>query len=252
MTPEIFNLVFKILPDNAIVMFAGLGEPLLNKHLATYIHKLKTRNISSCIITNGILLTPQRQQELITAGIDQLQISYSGVSTKSLNLIIGSGRHKSTLDSNLQNLALNRPPSLRVQLNFVLFNGNQVELPVVTDLANSWGFDIYIRRAHNRGGNCITNQQEENIKSSCGICAAVTFVTADGKILACSNDVEESSYFKSVTSTTWEDIIAWKKQLLLRELQFKPCLKCNDDYRWLILDYLSVDKNKKSINHKLR
>ena len=251
MTPEIFDLIIKLLPNNAMVMFAGLGEPLINKHLTTYISLLKTLNISSCIVTNGILLTPQRQQQLITSGVDQFQISYSGISSNSLNLIMGSTKYKNTLDSNLQYLALNRPLNLRVQLNFVLFKENQTDLPIVMDLANRLGFDIHVRRVHNRGGNYIINKYDEKIiKSSCGIYAAVTFISTDGNIMACSNDIEEESYFRSVANASWKDIIAWKKKLLRQELQFKPCLSCNDDYRWLILDYLSVDCNYANDQHK--
>jgi wyosine [tRNA(Phe)-imidazoG37] synthetase (radical SAM superfamily) len=62
MWPEIFAYVLKFLPQNAVVMFAGFGEPLLNKNLEIYIRQLKDRNISSCIITNGILLASERQK----------------------------------------------------------------------------------------------------------------------------------------------------------------------------------------------
>jgi organic radical activating enzyme len=243
MSPEIFSLILKRLPQNATVMFAGLGEPLLNQDIAKYVASLKARQISACIITNGILLTPERQQQLINAGIDQVQISYSGISDFTLNLIMGTTKYKSIIDDNLQNLAAIRSAGLRIQLNFVLMPENQNELSLVETLAKSLGFDLYIRRVHNRGGHYnINSGSSNNIKSSCGIHAAVTFITVDGKILACSNDVPGSSSFKFIADTNWEEIVAWKKQTLSRELLFSPCANCSDDYRWLILDYLSVDK----------
>lgn len=242
MDPETFSHVLRIIPKNALVMFAGIGEPLLNKNLPAYIKQLKSFDISSCIITNGILLTPQLQKELIEVGIDQLQISYSGVSDDALISIMGTTKYREIINENLQYLSGNRPTKLRVQLNFVLTKKNQKELAIIKEKARLWGFDLHIRRVHNRGGSYeYQSKTEESILSVCGICAAVTSITADGKVLACSNDLGEHLYFASVRDTTWKNIVAWKKQLLSESLKFKPCLKCNDDYRWIILDYLSVD-----------
>lgn len=244
MTLDIFNLVLKMLPNRATVMFAGMGEPLLNPYLTDYIFQLKDRCISSCVITNGILLTPEYQQRLIMAGINQLQISYSNTHKNNINFNFIK-EHQSIIEKNLQHLANNRPGHLRVQLNILLFNEDEEELQLIKKLAKSWRFDVYIRRVHNRGGYYPVRDFAKDIQSSCGIYSAVTPITADGNIIACSNDVEETSYFKFIGDVGWDDIIAWKRQNLLNGLQFKPCTKCNDDYRWLILDYLSVDKNGK-------
>jgi organic radical activating enzyme len=239
MTPKTFEFILKMLPDNAVVMFAGLGEPLLNKDLAIYISELKQKNISACIVTNGLLLNPQRQEQLIVSGVDQLQISYPcySVSTNSCS------QNQNIVDENLSYLAVNRLAQLRVQLNFVLTGENASELPKAIEQAKVWGFDLYVRRVHNRGGHYPIRVQEGEIDSSCGVFAAVTFIAADGRILSCSNNPTGEFAFKDVTDmdVKWQDIVAWKKQLLQQELPFKSCLQCNDDYRWLILDYLSTD-----------
>jgi hypothetical protein len=56
MTPETFAAVERFLPAGAVVMFAGLGEPLTNHHLPDYVARLKRRGVSPCVITNGMLI----------------------------------------------------------------------------------------------------------------------------------------------------------------------------------------------------
>lgn len=243
MTQEVFDDILTMIPSNAVVMFAGLGEPLLNINLEHYIKQLKERKISPCVITNGILLTPERQLKLIDAGVDQLQISYSSVDSTILRPILNTSKHKTVLDKNLGYLSANRSPNLRVQLNFVLTEENEAEWPKVQELAYSWGFELYNRRVHTRGGH-IDKRKKGGIKSSCGILAGVTFITCDGVILSCSNDVTQKLAYKQVKGTMWDDIIKWKKSIILNDLNFDPCLSCDDDYRWIILDYQSVDKRQ--------
>ena len=85
MTPDTFAAVERFLPPGAVVMFAGLGEPLANPHLPDFIARLRRRGASACIITNGLLLTAARAQQLLAAGIDQIQVSAS-LSTRRLKI----------------------------------------------------------------------------------------------------------------------------------------------------------------------
>jgi radical SAM protein with 4Fe4S-binding SPASM domain len=56
----------------------GIGEPLLNRELPEIIRYLKGRNIEVIINSNGTLLTPRWQEELIESGLDQYRCSIDG------------------------------------------------------------------------------------------------------------------------------------------------------------------------------
>lgn len=58
------------------------GEPLLNKHLPAMVRQLKVRSVARWveITTNGSLLTPERADALIDAGLDGIRISVYGTS----------------------------------------------------------------------------------------------------------------------------------------------------------------------------
>lgn len=64
------------------IVFAVLGEPLLNQQLPEMIDYVKCKNVSEkiTVFSNAILLSKQTSQALIDAGLDSLRISIQGVS----------------------------------------------------------------------------------------------------------------------------------------------------------------------------
>lgn len=66
------------------LIFAGHGEPLMNKDIVKMVDYAKQQNIAERIeiVTNGSLLTPKLSDELISAGLDRLRISLQGVTGK--------------------------------------------------------------------------------------------------------------------------------------------------------------------------
>jgi pyruvate-formate lyase-activating enzyme len=241
MTPETFAAVERLLPDDAVVMFAGLGEPLMSRHLESYIARLKRRGISSCIITNGMLLTPARQRALIDAGIDQIQVSLHSLTEPGLAPIVSAGLDLSQLRRHIEYLAATRPEYLRVRINFVLTETNAGELPAVRALAERLGLGLCVRRQHTRGGY-LRPLQYALPSGGCGIFASVTFITAQGDVMACVNDVAGDSRLGNAAELIWPEVMAWKREVIGEDLAFAACRGCTDDYRWAILWGGGVDE----------
>ena len=65
------------------VVFARLGEPLLNKKMPKMIERLKNENIceKTLVISNGIPLTHQMSLDLVNAGLDRIKLSINGLSS---------------------------------------------------------------------------------------------------------------------------------------------------------------------------
>src|SRR5574344_2580034 len=76
MTDESFNSLCDWLPENCYVMFAGYGEPLLNKNIYSFISKLKRKkSVVVSVYTNGILLSGIVIEKLFSSGLDLIQVS---------------------------------------------------------------------------------------------------------------------------------------------------------------------------------
>lgn len=232
MRPETFAAVERFLPAGAVVMFAGLGEPLTNPHLPDFVRRLKRRGVSSCVITNGVLMTRPRIEALIDAGIDQLQVSVHAVDQAVFRRLVPDLDLDRLLD-NLHVLAELRPPGLRVRLNFVTSAENSDELPAVAALARELGFDLFVRREHNRGGHL---GGADVLPHGCGIFAAVTLITSQGDVLSCVNDVAGRSRLGNVRELQWDEVIAWKRSTIGSGRWFPACASCDDGYRWVLLD----------------
>ena len=240
MDPGAFEAVLRFLPDDAVVMFSGLGEPLLNPHLEEFVRALKARGISSCVITNGLLLTPERQQALLEAGLDQFQVSVHAVSPEAWRTLAGREHGQDRLLANLEYLAAHRPVGLRVQLNLVVTGEFPEETARVGELAEGLGFALFARRLHSRGGKIRSGRGGEPVRG-CGIFATVTFISAQGDVLGCANDVQGKSWLGSTGTLTWRRVLEWKRDRILKGAEFATCAGCDDDYRWAILAQGGVD-----------
>lgn len=231
LTPDTFAALERFLPANAIVMFAGLGEPLTNPHLPDYVARLHQRGVSACVITNGLLLTPPRLSALLAAGIAQIQVSVHAITDAAFQALVPDIDLPRLL-IHLRHLAAVRPPGLRVRLNFVDCGVNHGELAAVADLAAELGFDLFVRAEHNRGGHLRSAQA---LPRGCGIFSAVTLITAQGDVLSCVNDVAGRSCLGNVRVLTWPAVVAWKHRTIRSDLWFPACDTCDDGYRWFLL-----------------
>ncbi len=241
MSAQTFDQVKALLPSNAVVMFSGLGDSLLNAQLEGFVAALTERQISACVITNGIRLTAERQRSLIDAGLSQIQVSVHGLDVETLARIVPRGANPTRVLANLEALAKQRPATLRVRLNFVETPDNAHARSEVQALADRLGFEFYYRRLHSRGGT-VASPRDNTSCSGCGIFGAVTFITVDGDILPCVNDVRGEGRLGHVSELDWPTLRQRKHAIIAGDEWFSACKSCNDDYRWIILGQGSVNE----------
>ena len=77
-------------PQMQRVLLHGVGEPLLNRELPEIIKYLKGRDIEVIINSNGTLLTPKWQEQLIESGLDQYRCSIDGAKDETYARIRGA------------------------------------------------------------------------------------------------------------------------------------------------------------------
>src|SRR6185369_16061022 len=82
-SPELFTRLEAALPHIEALVLNGVGEPLLNPHLESFIHRAKKLMPPSGWIgfqTNGLLMTQLRAVSLVDAGLDKVCISIDAIS----------------------------------------------------------------------------------------------------------------------------------------------------------------------------
>jgi MoaA/NifB/PqqE/SkfB family radical SAM enzyme len=75
------------------------GEPLMHPQIYEIIRKLKSKNIFVKIITNGVLVTKENSKELGNAGVDQIAISFDGLSKNIHELSRGRDSFRQSLNA---------------------------------------------------------------------------------------------------------------------------------------------------------
>ncbi|MCC6216364.1 MAG: radical SAM protein [Polyangiaceae bacterium] len=233
MDAETFEAVLDFLPDGATAMLSGLGDALLHPDLPELVGRLVARGVSTCATTNGVRLTPPRQDALIAAGIAELQVSVHGLEEATVRRVTPVGADPDAVRRHVERLARAGGPRLRI--NFVETEHNAHERPGVEAWASSLGARFFHRHQHTRGGTTGAPRLTPS-RTGCGIFGAVTFVSVDGDVLPCVNDVRGTGRLGSVRETTWRAVLAWKQQVITAGRWFAPCSACDDDYRWVVLD----------------
>lgn len=78
---QIFQQVEPVMPLIKVVVLYHGGEPLLNRNLEQWVAAFKGAGVEQVkIVTNAMLLTPERSQSLIDAGLDLIEVSLDGLS----------------------------------------------------------------------------------------------------------------------------------------------------------------------------
>ena len=88
MSLDTFYQVFDRIRDTAaFVWFAGLGEPMMNKHFMQMIQACKKAGISTGASTNGTFLTTTWQDRIYDSGLDLLIVSFDGATKETYEKI---------------------------------------------------------------------------------------------------------------------------------------------------------------------
>lgn len=82
------------------------GEPTLHSELTKMIKYMKSRNVTEIIelFTNGSLLNPKLNKEIIDAGLDRINISVEGLTTEKYKEVTGAVVDMEKFVTNLKNL----------------------------------------------------------------------------------------------------------------------------------------------------
>ena len=150
LTFEEFRAVVDQLPTLERAVLHGIGEPLLNRELPKMVEDLKGRGVYVLFNSNATLLTPDWQERLIEAGLDEFRVSMDAATEEKYERIRGLPM----LDKLVANLkefhrlkrrmGVQRP---RVSLWLVGLKENIHEMPAFFAIAEEVGADeVYLQR----------------------------------------------------------------------------------------------------------
>ncbi len=160
-----FKLIAAQMPGLRRAVMQGIGEPLLNRDLASMISHLKERNVYVVFNTNGALLTRRRQIELIKSGLDELRVSLDGSTPETYLKVRGIPAFDRVV-ANVAEMVRTKQElgMLSPRLSFWVtgMRENLAELPDVIDLAARIGVEeVYLQRmVFGFGGDAMARAEQ--------------------------------------------------------------------------------------------
>ena len=137
-------------PEMRRAVLHGIGEPLLNKELPRMIRYSKERNVQVLFNSNGTLLTPWWQEELVQSGLDEFRCSIDGATAATYAHIRGVDaldRVKQGLAGLARAKAHLGADNPRISIWCVATRANLPELPQLIRLAAELGVpEVYLQR----------------------------------------------------------------------------------------------------------
>lgn len=227
MTDETFERVLSQLrqfdePINVIQLF-GLGEPLINKNVPSFIKKIREAGVAKQIklTTNGSLLTHERIDQLMEAKLDELVISLNGLKDADFERIVKKKVDFGCMLDNIQYLFAHRGNchfhvkiigdyfSKEEQEYFINTIGPYADTINIDGVTNHWSglkASDKQQQQYDVGGNMF---EEWPI---CALCFYELIIHSDGTVGPCAADWQKDKQnFGNVYDTTIKEI--WESQL---------------------------------------
>lgn len=176
------------------VVLTSFGEPLIDKTLEQKIEYAKGKGLRTYIISNASLLTRKRAASLIKAGLDELRVSYYGMTKESYEKVM-VGLNFDTTMSNLhgflelrEKLASKLP---RLELSWLTLPENENETELFQEYWEPRADAIEIWKPHNFGDGRSYRERFEDVamKNTCGRPENGPLqIQWDGEVIPCCYD----------------------------------------------------------------
>lgn len=185
-TQNAISQLAKHVGPNKIIWFSGMGEPFLHSKIDLVVEKLKATGAMVYANTNGTALNfKEHLIAAVDAGLDFLNISVYGLDYLS---------YKNTTTKDLfnqlrENILTIKETVIPYRISYVANSQTPVNIRAI--LRTAFGTNnIRILREHHR--SFLKNQQKI---IDCGLAHNYLFISCDGDVLSCVNDVSGINNF---------------------------------------------------------
>lgn len=148
-TCEWKNVIEQLIDLDFIKLNFTGGEPLLRKDLVELIEYASSQGeLEIHLNTNAILLTPEKLQQLLDAGVRSFNISLDAPNSATHNLIRGRDKAFETTIKHLRHLSTQKKQyGLKIRVNFTVMKDNYTYLPQMAELVRDLDVRLYLNLA---------------------------------------------------------------------------------------------------------
>lgn len=194
------------------VTLTGFGEPLLDKKLEQKVIYAKSKGLRTYFISNGSLLRA-RAKTLSESGLDELRISFYGMSAKTYDHVMQGLHFEKTMEGIHKFLELRK--GTKVQLSYLIFDHNEPYQEFL-DYWEPLVDYVEVWKPHNFGDG-RDYRQREGIKKTCGRPENGPLqIQWDGTVIPCCYDYNNQIKLGNAFTTPVLDVLNSSEYKALR------------------------------------
>jgi radical SAM protein with 4Fe4S-binding SPASM domain len=231
MSMELFNKILEDLeefPDRAkVINLYGFGEPLLHSNYIEMATEIKKRGICRELrcTTNGYMLSPDINKNLVESGIDMIRISIEALNERDYQEICGVRLNFEKLIENIKNLyEISRGTGTKVSvktLNIALQDDEAAnrfydifepisDYTYIQDTTQAWAeFEAYVPEGNYESGNIGDMKDEDKI---CSFGLTTMTIHSNGSVGVCPQDWKFATEYGNVKEHSLSEL--WHSEKL--------------------------------------
>lgn len=204
------------------IVLTGFGEPLIDRTLEEKIAYAKSKGLNTYIITNGSLISRARAKSLIQAGLDEMRVSFYGMSPETYNVVMEKlDYHVATKNllgflEERDSRGLTKP---KLELSYLVMKENESDVEVFRSFWEPRADAIEIWKPHNFGDgrDYRLRHQAVEMKTTCGRPDNGPLqIQWNGEVIPCCYDYNNQIILGNAFETSVMDILNGEKYRLLR------------------------------------
>ncbi|MDO9117217.1 MAG: radical SAM/SPASM domain-containing protein [Nitrospira sp.] len=204
------------------IVLTGFGEPLIDKTLEQKISYAKAKNLNTYIITNGSLITPARAKSLIESGLDEMRVSFYGMSPETYNVVmerldfhVATNNLLGFLEERSQR-GLKKP---KLELSYLVMKENESDVDAFRAYWEPRADAIEMWKPHNFGDGRSYRERHQavELKATCGRPENGPLqIQWDGEVIPCCYDYNNQIVLGNAFEQPVLDILNGEKYRFLR------------------------------------
>ncbi len=204
------------------IVLTGFGEPFIDRTLEDKIRYAKSKGLNTYIISNASLITKQRAEGIIEAGLDELRVSFYGMSHETYDVVM----RKLNFDVTMRNLnfllearAKSGSKKPRLEASYLIMEENKQDTDKFKEYWGAHADAIEIWKPHNFGDGRSYRDRHEDIalKTTCGRPENGPLqIQWNGEVIPCCYDYNNQIILGNAFETPVMEIMNGLKYRMLR------------------------------------
>jgi radical SAM protein with 4Fe4S-binding SPASM domain len=221
MKPPVFEKIIRDLSDQKHELcLTQLGEPLLNKHIVSYVSSAKEAGHRVGFYSNGTLLTSKKSDDLLAAGLDYIVFSFDGATKETYESIRLNGNYENTIGYIKYFIEANARTGNKcsVEIHMIVSDLTDGEVKAFEAMwqglaptrlipLDDWAGQIVLPA---KFGKPRTPKQPKP-RHACDLLWTALYVSAEGDVIYCCHDYKKDSKLSNVLDKSLAEI--WHSQV---------------------------------------